>query len=218
MSLNNTQRISAAHLAGRPVQEEARDGWPVVLEYADEGPGPWLVDLSHCMRVDIQGRPMDGLIPYDIAEPANPGDVSILGMTLVARMGPAQAGLWCFDPTVEIAPHFNRTQITEGTLGLALLGRNSFRIAEKLTSLDLAPPRRKPPFLVQGPFCHVPCQLLVLQTAPGSEMLVLSCSRGYGRDMVHAIQEAGDEFGLRPAGENRFVQMFAAAGAGRPVA
>ena len=203
-------------LAGRPSKEETRDGWPVVIEYAGEGAGPWLVDLSHCTRLDIQGRAMGELIPAGIAEPGNPGDIAIRGMVLVARMGPAQACLWCFDPAVEIPPHFNRTRITEGTLGLAILGRNAFRITEKLTSLDLQAPWREPPFLVQGPFCHVPCQLLVLQTAPGSEMLVLSCSRGYGHDMVHTVQEAGSEFDLRPAGENRFVQMLARHGEKRP--
>ena len=34
--------------------------------------------------------------------------------------------------------------------------------------------------------------------------IILTCSRGYGRDMIHAILDAGDEFNLKPAGENRF--------------
>jgi glycine cleavage system aminomethyltransferase T len=34
--------------------------------------------------------------------------------------------------------------------------------------------------------------------------ILLTCSRGYARDMVHAILDAGAEFGIRPAGENTF--------------
>jgi hypothetical protein len=32
----------------------------------------------------------------------------------------------------------------------------------------------------------------------------MTCSRGYARDMVGAILEAGTEFKLRPAGEQAF--------------
>ncbi len=33
--------------------------------------------------------------------------------------------------------------------------------------------------------------------------VVLTCSRGYAKDMVDAILHAGEEFGLKPAGEKR---------------
>jgi hypothetical protein len=38
--------------------------------------------------------------------------------------------------------------------------------------------------------------------------ILFTCSRGYGRDMVHAMVGAGAEFGLRPAGENTFTQWL----------
>jgi hypothetical protein len=31
-----------------------RDNWTVALEYDDEGQGPWLVDLAHKTRWDLQ--------------------------------------------------------------------------------------------------------------------------------------------------------------------
>jgi glycine cleavage system aminomethyltransferase T len=34
---------------------------------------------------------------------------------------------------------------------------------------------------------------------------VMTCSRGYADSMVQAILDSGQEFGLRPAGETRFV-------------
>ena len=80
-----------------------------------------------------------------------------------------------------------------------------FLLAEKLTNLDFMDPDKKAPFLLQGPFCHVPCQIVTLQkAADGSGGFLLACSRGYGESMLRAVFKAGAEFGLRPAGENRF--------------
>jgi hypothetical protein len=51
----------------------------------------------------------------------------------------------------------------------------------------------------------VPCQIVVLEkSADGGGGFLLTCSRGYGDSMLHAVLEAGAEFGLRPAGEKRF--------------
>jgi glycine cleavage system aminomethyltransferase T len=88
---------------------------------------------------------------------------------------------------------------------VALFGPKAFFVAEKLTDLDLMDPAKTAPFLLQGPFCHVPCQIVTLEkSADGAGGFLLTCSRGYGDSMVHAVLEAGAEFGLRPAGENRF--------------
>jgi hypothetical protein len=66
-------------------------------------------------------------------------------------------------------------------------------------------PAKQAPFLLQGPFCHVPCQIVTLEKqADGTGGFLLTCSRGYGESMVGAILEGGAEFGLRPAGEKRF--------------
>jgi glycine cleavage system aminomethyltransferase T len=55
----------------------------------------------------------------------------------------------------------------------------------------------------------VPCQIVTLENAAdGSGGFLLTCSRGYGDSMLHAMLEAGAEFGLRPAGENRFSGGF----------
>jgi glycine cleavage system aminomethyltransferase T len=97
------------------------------------------------------------------------------------------------------------TDVTEATLLVALFGPMAFRVAEKLTNLDFMDPAKEAPFLLQGPFCHVPCQIVTLEKTPDdSGGFLLSCSRGYGESMVGAILQAGAEFGLRPAGENRF--------------
>jgi hypothetical protein len=208
MKLDNRLRQSPVHLDGRPHRSQVRDHWPVVCEYADEGDGPWLVDLSHCQRIDIQARPLGAMIPEDLPEPEIPGEVRVQDLSLITRAGKIQACLWRFGQAAALPVGFNGTEITEATLALAILGRHAFAIAEKLSSLDLRAPGRSLPRLYQGPFARVPCQLVVLDAVPGREMLLLSCSRGYGRDMVGAITDAGAEFALHSAGEDRFMRMW----------
>jgi hypothetical protein len=210
MTSSQIARRSPVRLPGRPARTAQRNHWNVILEYAEEGTGPWLVDLSHCPRLDVQGRDLQGLLPPGFPVPGSPGCVNTGQGMMITRMNAVQACLWVFDPHADIPERFEVTDITEGTLGLALLGEDVFRIAEKLTDLDLRSPKLKAPFLLQGPFAHVPCQVVVVGTAPGKETVVLTCSRGYAHDMVHAIVGAGEEYGLQAAGEDRFFELLRA--------
>lgn len=210
MTSTRIERKSPVKLPGRPTRTEERNFWNVVLEYADEGSGPWLVDLSHIPRLDIQGRDLQGLLTEAIPVPDAPGRVNTGREMMITRMNAVQACLWLFGSGTDIPRRFEVTDITEGSAGFALLGSGSFRIAEKLTDLDLSNPKHKAPFLLQGPFSHVPCQLVVLAKEPGREALVFTCSRGYARDMVHALFEAGKEYGMQAAGEERFLQVLMA--------
>jgi glycine cleavage system aminomethyltransferase T len=45
---------------------------------------------------------------------------------------------------------------------------------------------------------------VLANAADGNGGFLLTCSRGYGDSMLHAVLEAGAEFDLRPAGEKRF--------------
>ena len=96
------------------------------------------------------------------------------------------------------------SDVSDATLFLALLGKEIFSITEKLSSLDFLDPLKQAPFLLQGPFSHVPCQIVTLEKTPQRSGILLTCSRGYSQDMTAAILEAGLEFGLHPAGENAF--------------
>ena len=210
------ERRSPVHLPGKPEKTESRDGWPVVLEYADEGDGPWVVDLSGCPRWDIQGAALSAAAPKGVPLPAAPGGVELAGEVLVGRTGLRQAFLWRFGgkpPAMGPAC----TETTEGSACIALLGRDVLRITEKLTSLDLGSPASRPPFLLLGPFAHITCQIVVLQNDPAAAAVLVACSRGFGHDLVHAVLQAGDEFGLRPAGERRFEAFRTGRGeAGKP--
>jgi hypothetical protein len=98
--------------------------------------------------------------------------------------------------------------VTEATICVAMIGKQVFSICEKLTSLDFMGSRKTAPFLFQGPFSHVPCQIVTMSREGDMAGIILTCSRGYGRDMIHAILDAGEEFGLTPAGEARFTNWI----------
>ena len=203
--MTSNQRLSPVPFPNSPVKTENRDNWAVVLEYEGEGDGPWLVDLSHRDRWDLQDGDIAAVKPWGIAVPEKPGQCILENGVLINRMNRTQASIWHLTGDDFGAPDSSEyTETTDTTLFLALTGEQVFSITEKLTSLDLIDREKKAPFLLQGPLSHVPCQVVVLEKYEGSGTVLLTCSRGYAHDMTHAILEAGQEFGLCPAGENAF--------------
>jgi hypothetical protein len=200
------QRQSPVRFKINASKTEVRNNWTVTMEYDNEGQGPWLVDLAHKTRWDLQDSKVGEQTPGDLAVPATPGDCTFADGTLINRMNRTQASIYHLGDAAPAIPDYTGyTDVSESTVFLALFGPNTFQIAEKLTSLDFLDPTQPAPFLLQGPFCHVPCQIVTLEKdAAGTGGFLLTCSRGYGDSMVHALLEAGAEFGLKPAGENRF--------------
>ncbi len=210
--MGELRRESPVRFDAKPVETEVRDHWTVVAAYENEGPGPWLADLCHHPRWDLQDGGIDDLQPAGLAVPPVPGACRLENGILVNRMNRTQAAIWHLgDGAVpELPAETGYTDVSEATVFLALFGPGIFSIAEKLTALDFLDPGRQAPFLVQGPFSHVPCQVVVLyRKADGTGVLLLTCSRGYAHDMVHAILSSGAEFGLRPAGEAAFERYLA---------
>lgn len=200
------RRESPVRFRVSPSKTELRDNWTVALAYDDEGQGPWLVDLAHKTRWDLQDSQVGEQTPCDLTVPSVPGACTLEGGILINRMNRTQASIYHLGAATPAMPDFaGYTDVSESTVFVALFGPKAFSVAEKLTSLDFMDPGKEAPFLLQGPFCHVPCQIVTLEkSVDGSSGFLLTCSRGYGDSMVHAILEAGAEFGLRPAGEERF--------------
>ena len=203
--MTKIQRVSPVELKGSPVKTKNVDNWKIVMEYEGEGNGPHLIDLTHKQRFDLQNSDLNGQKPFQITIPETPGSSVLDKGMLINRMNNTQASIYNFgEKPVELPGDPGFTDVTEATLFVALIGKNIFSICEKLTSLDFMDPEKKAPFLFQGPFSHVPCQIVTLNKDIEHQGLVLTCSRGYGRDMIHAILGAGEEFGLKPAGEEKF--------------
>lgn len=184
----------------------ARDGWQIVLRYEGEGVGPWIVDLSHRRRWDLQDRDVGDLRPGGLAVPPRPGDVLVEGGVIVNRMNRTQAALWHLggEPSPALPPAGPCTETTDGHCMLAILGRDVPEVVEHLTSLDLFDPGRPRPHLTQGPMLRVPCQIVTLS----AECVLLTLSRGYGQTFVDAALRHAVPHGLRPGGEDLFTGWY----------
>ena len=186
-------------------QVESQGHWSVVVEYESEGPGPWIVDLSHRPRWDLQDSDLEKFNPFDIDIPKTPGQCCIQDHIMANRMNRTQVSLWQLKGVRREKPdEAAYTDTVDTTLFLAILGREVFSITEKLSALDIGDPSITAPRLFQGPFAHVPCQIVLLKEPEAMPGILLTCSRGYARDMVAAILHAGQEFKLQPAGQTVF--------------
>ena len=204
--MENIIRRSAVKFKPEAVQTEIRHQYTVVLEYAGEGDGPYLVDLSHRMRWDLQDGDLAQFQPWGVTIPRSPNQCIFENEILINRMNRTQTSIWHLvgDNRLDQPNNLAHTETTDATIFLALFGNTVFSVTEKLTALDFLDPGNNVPMLFQGPFAHVPSQIVLLQkTAPHAGIL-LTCSRGYAQDMVDVILIAGEEYGLRPAGENQF--------------
>lgn len=201
--MKNIIRRSPVSFDSRPVKTEMRDNWTVVLEYEAEETGPYVIDLSHSAKWDLQDTDLSQFRPWGVTIPQTPGQCAFQNGILINRMNRTQAACWHLCKTSPQVPEESAyTQTTDSTLLLALLGKDVFSIMEKVSALDFISPERKTPFLLQGPILHVPCQVVCLEKADENIAVLFTCSRGYGESMVEGILSAGAEFGLRPAGEN----------------
>ncbi|MGD9139734.1 MAG: sarcosine oxidase subunit gamma SoxG [Desulfobacterales bacterium] len=201
--MENIIRRSPVTFDAKPAKVETRENWRVVLEYEAEETGPYLIDLSHRTRWDLQDADIAKLNPWGMSIPEVPGQCLFEKGILINRMNRTQASIWHLAGDKPADPEASAfTDVTDVSVFLALCGKEIFAIAEKLTSLDFLDPAKQAPFLLQGPFSHVPCQIVTLDKGPETCGIVMTCSRGYARSMIASILEAGEEFGLRPGGEN----------------
>ena len=145
------------------LKTDERENWEIVLSYENEGDGPWLTDLSHKPRWDLQDSQIDDPSISGLTVPSTPGACLLEKDRLINRMNNTQTSIWNLGIEPVQLPEFNGfTDVTDATIFLALFGQQAFCIAEKMTALDFMDPTKSAPFLLQGPCCHVPCQVVTL--------------------------------------------------------
>ena len=202
------RRYSPIKFSGTPVRIEERNGWGVVLEYEKQGNGPFLVDLSHMGKWDVQGEDLPSLKPAGLQIPKDSRQCTLTGHFLLNLIKHNWATIWHFSSDMpDFAEYYNFTNVTEAYALLAIIGREAFAIMEKLSPLDLLSPDRNPPFLVLGPISHIRCQVVILSRDENRSSVLVACPRGYGQSMEMAILDAGREWDLRPAGEDIFTEF-----------
>jgi hypothetical protein len=203
--MTDMKRRSPVVFPQKAKQVETMDLWSVAMVYESEGPGPWIVDLSHRPRWDLQDSALERFNPFEIDIPETPGQCCFKNNVLANRMNRTQVSLWQLTGDFLEAPDDTAyTETVDTTLFLAILGREVFSITEKLSALDFGDPAIRTPRLFQGPFAHVPCQIVLLGQPDDMPGILLTCSRGYARDMVESILHSGHEFKLQPAGQATF--------------
>jgi len=157
------KRVSPVVFKATPLTSEQRDNWNIVTEYQGEGDGPCIVDLSHRVRWDLQSSDLAATKPFGITIPDLPGQSVFENGFLANRMNRTQVSLYHLAGENPVIPESSAyTDVTENTLFVALIGEKVFSICEKLSALDFRDPDRQTPFLYQGPFAHVPCQIVTL--------------------------------------------------------
>ena len=199
------RRRSPVKFTSLPSKKEIREGWEVVLEYENQGNGPFLIDLSHVPKWDVQDAELSEVEPWGEMIPEHPGSCTIRNGSLFSRMNPTQAAIWHLlqvDHPIPRQPAY--TDLTDAYALMAVLAKDVFSIMEKVTPLDLSSPSKTPPFLVQGPVLNVRCQIVALGEKGDDAAVLIAYSRGYGQSMSEALLNAGKEWGLSPAGENAF--------------
>lgn len=205
--MKDIKRYSPVAFKATPLKTEERDNWTIVTEYHGEGEGPYITDLSHRTRLDLQCSGVADKKPFGITIPETPGRSVLDKGILINRMNGIQASIYDLAGSdVAMPADTEYTDVTENTIFVAIFGKEVFSICEKLSALDFLAPGKETPFLYQGPFSHVPCQIVTLGRDGEKSGVVFTCSRGYGQDMIHSILHAGAEFGLKPAGEARFTE------------
>jgi len=182
----------------KPAETTNRLGWEVVLEFEEEGDGPWLVDLSHLQRWDYQHTDLDSQKPFGLDVPARPGQVLLRNQILLTRMNRTQAMIVCLSSgdSTETPKAVGFTDITDAHCMLAVVGPGTPFVMEHVSNLDLFKPGRKMPFLTQGPVMHIPAQVVTLD----ANCVLMSFSRGYGQSFADAMLHAASGCDLRPGG------------------
>lgn len=206
--METLHRHSPIALPGNPSGIESRQNWQVVLEYEQEGDGPWLVDLSHLPKWDLQGENLERLTPGGLAMPEQTLDCTYEDSLLITRVKSNWAMIWDLSGSPrDPFDDFACTDVTESYSLLAVIGRETFALMEKVSSLDLTDPLNRPPFLLLGPVLHVRSQTVVLARDGLNTAVLIAAPRAYGQNMAKAMLKAGEEWSIRPAGENRFFSL-----------
>ena len=208
--MERIKRYSPVTFAHTPARTQVRNGWEVVLEYEDEATGPFLIDLSHIGKWDVQGENLSSIRPAGLVIPEDSEHCAFTESFLVNLIKWNWATIWHFSQDMpNFAGDLAFTNVTEAYALFALLGKEVFPIMEKVSALDLLSPDRKPPFLTLGPVLHVRSQVVVLARDVDSFTVLVACPQGYGQSMAEALLDAGKEWGLTPGGENIFTGMVA---------
>ena len=166
--MTSIERRSPVHFKGRIKKSKVRDNWTVVMTYEDEGQGPFLVDLSHTTRWDLQDKNISRFKPLGKEVPEAPGTCLLQDGILINRMNRTQAAIWHLLPGAPDLPaESGYTDVTDATICLALFGPNALAVVEKLCALDFLDPGETGAFPAARPLFPRPLPVGAHAKGPG---------------------------------------------------
>lgn len=200
------RKQSPIRFPARAVKTELRGSWEVALAYPDDDGPLVIVDLSHIAKWELYARGLEGQLIGPAAIPRTPGQVTWSAGLTVSLCRPSVALIWQLDDGAswDLPAGTALTEVTDSTALMALIGDDAPRIFEKITDLDLTLAAKQTVRFIQGPVLDAPAQVMVVSELDSSMGVLLAVSRGSGQSVADVLLDAGAEFGLQPAGEERF--------------
>jgi glycine cleavage system aminomethyltransferase T len=136
--------------------------------------------------------------------PDRPGGVSFQKGIIITRLTSSECRLMVLNSTQEVQYGPDYTDVTDAFAAFALVGPQCLEALSKLSAVDLAGPGKTPPFAALAPLEEVTCLFVYLKGRGGIPGLIVSVARGYGQFLLDAFADAGKEWGMSPAGCQRF--------------
>lgn len=200
------QRMSPIAVGGTPREVEILNGWPVTMAYEGEKTrsGLFLTDVSHVPKWAFHARDMGRATSFGLPLPEQPGQVAFRGSTLAVRLTPAEGLVTVLRGEAPMPEDAFWTDMTDGYAAFALVGSECFELLRKLSPVDLQAPEQVVPCGAQAPIHDVRCVIVRLEGTEGVPGLIILGKRGYGGFLSDMVLDAGEEFGLSPAGWRRF--------------
>lgn len=198
------KRKSPLEMGLAPERILEKDGWEIALGYVGEmrHNACFVADLSHVPKWTLQGPDLDTLRPAGMDVPAKVRAAVVSNGTFLVRLGPCEARLMMLGPDQPQMSGFGVTDVTEAYASLAIVGPACYALLSMLSKVDLA--RDLVPSAALAPVEDVTCLIAQLRGQGEVPGLVISCARGYGPFLVEAVVDAGREYGIQPAGWDRF--------------
>ncbi len=100
------------------------------------------------------------------------------------------------------------TDLTDAFALLAIIGRPVFDMMHSVTPLDVFPPGKRPPFVLQGPILGIRSLLMPLMSEDGTPAVLVAVPRGFGQSFSRASLQAGEPWHLSAAGEAAFIDFL----------
>jgi len=202
------KRISPLHIGLEPERTISRRGWEIPLSYLGERTRAdlFISDLSHVPKWCLRGPDLDNQEPAGLKMPTKPGAVTEGEGILLVRLISSEARIMVIRDSI---PSFNEpiyTDITDGYATLAVVGHKCFDVLSKLSSVDMEGPAALPAAL--APVEELTCLIIRIEGKDEVPGIIVSGARGYGHFLIEAFMDAGKEYGIQPAGWQRFSAWF----------